>query len=91
MGLYDKYILPGAIDWACSQKNSMQQREKVIPLATGRVLEIGIGSGLNLSYYDGSKVKHLTAIDPLEELWEKRKVDLTKLEFEVTYIKGGAD
>jgi hypothetical protein len=42
----------------------MRQREKVIPLARGNILEIGIGSGLNLSYYNPSEVKHLTGLDP---------------------------
>lgn len=42
----------------------MRQREKVIPLAEGNVLELGIGSGLNVPYYDPHRVKHLIAIDP---------------------------
>ena len=62
----------------------------VVPMATGRVLEIGIGSGSNLPHY-GSKVSHLTAIDPLEELWKKRRLDLSKLGFDVNYLKGSAE
>jgi len=42
----------------------MRQREKVIPRAKGKVLEIGVGSGLNLSYYNADQVDHLTLIDP---------------------------
>ena len=90
MSLYRRYILPGLIDWACSQPTGMQQREKVVPLAWGRVLEVGIGSGMNLSYYEGARVSHLTAIDPMEKLWNRRKVDLASLDFEVEYIKGSA-
>ncbi|HER09387.1 MAG TPA: class I SAM-dependent methyltransferase [Bacteroides sp.] len=91
MGIYSKYILPRAIDWACRNGNSQEQREKVIPLAWGNVLEIGIGAGHSLPLYDKSKVNHLTAIDPLEKLWKKRKTDLADLEFEVEYIRGTAD
>ena len=64
MGLYNKYLLPKVIDWACKQKPTRKQREKIIPLACGNVLEIGIGSGLNIPFYDKKNVKQLTAIDP---------------------------
>jgi hypothetical protein len=65
MGLYNKYILPTVIDWACTQKPSLLQRRKVIPLATGNVLEIGIGSGLNLPIYNSENIKHLSEADQL--------------------------
>ena len=89
--MYKRYALPRLIDWACSQPEEMLQREKVIPLARGRVLEIGIGSGMNLPFYDGSKVEHLTALDPLERLWDMKKTMLSSLNFEVVYIKGSAE
>jgi ubiquinone/menaquinone biosynthesis C-methylase UbiE len=73
MGLYKKYLLPKAIHWVCGQNRTMRQREKVIPLAKGKVVEIGIGSGLNLGYYNPSKVLHLTGIDPSTENWELAK------------------
>ena len=91
MGLYSRYILPGLIQWACNGKSNDAKREMIVPLASGNVLEIGIGSGNNLPFYDGSKVTHLTAIDPLEELWERRSVDLSQLPFVVEYIRGTAE
>jgi len=90
MRLYSKYILPGLIDWACSTPSGMLQREKVIPLAQGRVLEVGIGSGMNLPFYRGKEVEHLTAIDPRQELWERRQVDLASLDFEVEFFRVSA-
>jgi ubiquinone/menaquinone biosynthesis C-methylase UbiE len=91
LGIYNTYVLPGVIDWVCSSVTSREQREKLIPLAVGHVLEIGIGSGNTLELYNGSKVTQLTAIDPSIELWERRTTDLSALNFKVTYIRGMAD
>ena len=52
--LYDKYVCPHLINYAMQMKPFRKQREKVIPYASGRVLEIGIGSGLNFNYYNKS-------------------------------------
>ena len=91
MGLYNKYVLPKVVDWTCKQKPNMRQRMKVIPLATGNVLEIGIGSGLNLSLYNNTNIKHLTAIDPSKEMWDKNVIDTKTLPFEFAFTKAFAE
>lgn len=68
MGLYDRWFLPKLLDFAMRQKPITMQRQKVVPLAQGRVLEIGIGSGLNLAFYDRGRVAKLWGLDPSEEL-----------------------
>ena len=62
--LYDRYILPRFLACACSSPGIMRQRAKVVPLATGRVLELGIGMGLNLGLYDSSQVTEVIGVDP---------------------------
>lgn len=52
MNPYERYVLPKMIDIACGMGNVMKARSRVVPQATGEVLEIGIGSGLNLQFYD---------------------------------------
>lgn len=71
MGFYNRYILPLCLDKACGIGPIEKQRAKIVPLATGRVVEIGIGSGLNLPHYDADKVEHITGIDPDEAIWKR--------------------
>lgn len=68
MGFYDRFILPRLIDCACGASMVTQQRLKVVPQAQGVVLEVGIGSGLNLPHYDRNKVTELIGIDPGEDI-----------------------
>ena len=65
---YDRHVLPYVLDIACGMKPVRQQREKVVPLARGRVLEIGIGTGLNLAHYDRTKVQRIVGLDPALEM-----------------------
>jgi ubiquinone/menaquinone biosynthesis C-methylase UbiE len=68
MNWYDRHILPHLIDIACGMGAVMKTRAQVVPLAEGRVLEIGIGSGLNLSFYDPAKVSAIVGVDPSAEM-----------------------
>ena len=86
MGVYEKYVLPHFINCACSAKPMMKQREKVVPRARGTVLEIGIGTGLNLPYYDSSRVDRLIGLDPSEKSWELAGERAAHLDFEVEFI-----
>lgn len=77
MGFYAKHILPRVLDAACGAKPFPRQREKVVPHAEGVVLEIGIGSGLNLPFYNPAKVTKIIGVDPDEHIW-KRSADRRK-------------
>lgn len=61
---YDRHLLPYLLDLACGVKPIRRQRQKVVPLAQGRVLEVGIGTGLNLPFYDRSRVTTIVGVDP---------------------------
>lgn len=65
---YDRHILPRFIGCACGAGAIAKQRAKVVPQAQGRVLELGIGGGLNLAFYDPSRVTSVTGVDPSEGL-----------------------
>ncbi len=64
MSWYEERFLPRLIDIACGSKPTRKQREKIVPLASGDVLEIGFGSGLNLPHYDRNKVRHIWGLEP---------------------------
>lgn len=68
MSIYARYLLPRFVHLACSAESVMDQRAKVIPRAEGSVLEIGVGSGLNLPYYDGARVTRVVGVDPSPEM-----------------------
>ena len=73
MGLrnwYEETILPKMIGCACADPKITALREKVVPLAEGRVFEIGCGGGLNHPLYDRDKVTHFAGIDPNGALGE---------------------
>ncbi len=86
MGFYEQHILPRFINCACGTKPIMKQREKVVPRASGTVLEIGIGTGLNLPYYDAIRVERLIGLDPSEKSWELAGKRAAHLEFDVEFI-----
>jgi ubiquinone/menaquinone biosynthesis C-methylase UbiE len=65
---YERYVLPKLIDVACSTGNVMKARSKIVPQALGEVLEVGIGSGLNLPFYDPKKVSSIIGIDPAAQM-----------------------
>jgi ubiquinone/menaquinone biosynthesis C-methylase UbiE len=61
---YERHVLPWLVDIACSVRPVWRQRQKVVPLAQGRVLEIGIGTGLNLEHYDKARIAKIVGLDP---------------------------
>jgi SAM-dependent methyltransferase len=70
MGLYARYVLPRLIEWACNTALERAQRARVVPHAHGTVLELGFGSGLNLSHYDPARVVRVIGVDPSAEGWQ---------------------
>lgn len=90
MGFYDKYILPKFIHSVCNQKQFTYQRKKVVPRAKGRVLEVGIGSGLNLPFYDPDKVEHVWGLDPSESMQDmvKKRALISKFSFAFLNVAG---
>jgi ubiquinone/menaquinone biosynthesis C-methylase UbiE len=91
MGVYSEFVLPHLVHFACGLKPIMRQREKVVPLAQGCVLEIGVGSGLNLPYYDAGKVSKVIGLDPSPEMTRKAARAARRAHVDVEFIDAPAE
>ena len=91
MGFYDKYILPKVLNCTCASKPIRYQRDKIVPLAEGVVLDVGIGSGLNIPFYNKSKIKHLYGLDPSKELLEIAKPVAEKNQLAIEFLQCEAE
>jgi ubiquinone/menaquinone biosynthesis C-methylase UbiE len=91
MNLYDRFILPRLVHVTCRRNPNMRQRAKVVPSASGEVLEIGFGSGLNLPFYDSALVQRLWALDPAEEMWALARREAQAAPFPIEFLKASAE
>jgi ubiquinone/menaquinone biosynthesis C-methylase UbiE len=89
MGFYQDQIVPLLINLSMRQKNLVAYRDRIAPAATGRVLEIGIGSGLNLPLYSPS-VQHVIGLDPSPSLLEMAR-GAQRRNLPVDFIEGSAE
>lgn len=64
MGFYDERILPNLIACACGARPIEKHRRAIVPQADGVVLEVGLGSGTNLPFYDAARVERVIGVEP---------------------------
>jgi ubiquinone/menaquinone biosynthesis C-methylase UbiE len=88
---YNRHVLPRLIGCACGARPIQRQRAKVVPGASGRVLELGIGGGLNLAFYDPAKVASVTGVDPSDELRAKARAAPRPASLVVEILDGQAE
>lgn len=90
MGFYAKYVLPTLTDLAMRNAAARTERARFVPQATGVVLEIGVGSGLNIPIY-GSGVRKLYALDPSAELIRMARPRAERAPFPVELLEHPAE
>jgi len=88
---YDRHLLPYVIDLACGIKPVRKQRQKVVPLAQGRVLEVGIGTGLNLAHYDKSRVSAIVGVDPAMQMHRLARKRMARAGLDVELVGVSAE
>lgn len=67
MSVYARYVLPRLINLVMQNEAARAERARFLPRASGTVLEIGIGSGLNIPFYPAT-IRALHGVDPSPEL-----------------------
>lgn len=90
MGFYENWILPTLLDLGMRNKEARRYRERVIPQAKGRVLEIGMGSGLNLPFYS-TEVEYLLGLEPSPRLVQMAGRRIKGRSFQVEFLRGSAE
>jgi ubiquinone/menaquinone biosynthesis C-methylase UbiE len=87
---YQDQIVPLLINWSMRQRNLTAYRSRIVPAAEGRVLEIGIGSGLNLPFYSRNAT-HVVGLEPSPRLLAMaRRVEDTGCG-SIEFIEGSAE
>jgi ubiquinone/menaquinone biosynthesis C-methylase UbiE len=90
MGFYQNQVVPLLTSLSMRNENLAAYRQRVVPEATGRVLEIGIGSGLNLPLYSPKVVQQVIGLEPSPKLLEMaRRVERHGLS--VDFVEGSAE
>lgn len=90
MGFYSRHVLPRIVDRGMRNDVMEKQRVHAAPLATGHVLEIGMGAGLNIPYYS-DKVERLFGLEPSEHLRDKAAELTDQAKFPVEFVAAGAE
>src|SRR5262245_27738083 len=88
---YQRRIMPYFVHGGCSIPAFARMRERFIPKASGVVVELGFGSGLNLPYYDPAKVGRLIGIDPDPVMLDIARKRLADVRLQIEVIEGRAE
>jgi ubiquinone/menaquinone biosynthesis C-methylase UbiE len=88
--LYNRHVLPRLIHFAMSRADVTRLRAAHVPAARGVVLEVGIGSGLNLPYYAGA-VTRVHGVDRSSELLAMARERAVAAPFPVDLLNCDAD
>jgi ubiquinone/menaquinone biosynthesis C-methylase UbiE len=90
MSFYAEYVLPHLLNLAMRNRELVVYRRRVVPVAHGRVLEVGIGSGLNLPFY-GGEATEVIGLDPSLPLLEMAEKQARTGHTPVTMLQGAAE
>jgi ubiquinone/menaquinone biosynthesis C-methylase UbiE len=90
MGFYEDWILPALIDLSMRNKRLRPYRERVAGAAEGRVLDVGVGSGLNLPFY-ARQAREVFGLDPSPQLLERARRNMPRTDVPVRLLEGSAE
>lgn len=88
--LYQRRVFPWLNDLVCSEPAIAQLRRETLAAATGRVVEIGFGTGLNLPHYPAG-ASELVAVEPNAGMIDRSDVRVQAAAFPVRIVDGSAE
>jgi len=91
MKFYERHILPRIVNASCSAEAVGDTRSRIVPDASGRVLDVGFGSGLNLPFYDTDRVDHVWALEPSREMWKLAQQRINAHAIPVEFVNATAE
>ena len=91
MSLYETYFLPKLLDFCCGMEGFQNKRSQIVPMAHGRILEIGIGSGLNFDHYNFDRVEEIIGVDPAVSSVAMARSRSSKYNSKISFIESSAE
>lgn len=85
---WERHMVPRLIGCACSQGQIMKARSRIVPQADGDVLELGCGGGINMAFYEPSRIKSFAGVDPSPVLLDQSRAAAQAIGLEAD-IRGG--
>ena len=90
MSFYREKILPYLVHTSMRQETLLAYRQRIVSAAEGRVLEVGVGSGLNLQHYT-EQAAYVIALDPSPKLLSMARQAVKRPNLAVTFLKASAE
>ena len=91
MSLYENHFLPRLLDFCCGMEGFQNKRSQIVPMAHGRVLEIGIGSGLNFEHYNFDKIDEIVGVDPAVSSIVMARSRASQYNSKISFIESSAE
>lgn len=88
---WDRHIMPRLITFCCGQPAIAKARSRIVPRASGNVLELGCGGGMNLDHYDRARITRLAGVDPSAQLLETARAKARARGFDADFRAGVAE
>jgi len=86
MRFYRDHVYPHLVTWLGNPKPIEEIRRRVVPLAMGNVLEIGVGPGVNFPHYDRTRVNKIYALEPNQGMLRLAKEQGSRSQLDVEFI-----
>src|SRR5215471_1345837 len=86
MSFYRERIYPHLVTVLGNPKPIAEIRQRIVPMAQGDVLEIGVGSGVNFPLYDSARVQKVYALEPNKGMLRRAEKERSKSTLQIEFL-----